>query len=98
MLSRFKIQGGTIMEILKVSSRSIPNSVAGAIAGVIREDGEVEVQAVGAGASNQAVKAIAIARGYLAPVGVDLVCIPAFVNVSIDGDERTAIKFIIEPR
>ncbi len=86
------------MEILKVSSRSIPNSVAGAIAGVIREDGEVEVQAVGAGASNQAVKAIAIARGYLAPVGVDLVCIPAFVNVSIDGDERTAIKFIIEPR
>lgn len=86
------------MEILKVSSRSVPNSVAGAIAGVIREDGEVEVQAVGAGASNQAVKAIAIARGYLAPVGVDLVCIPAFVNVSIDGDERTAIKFIIEPR
>ena len=59
------------MEILKVSSKSVPNSVAGAIAGVIREKGAVEVQAVGAGASNQAVKAVAIARGYLAPVGID---------------------------
>ena len=86
------------MEILKVSSKSVPNSVAGAIAGVIREKGSVEVQAVGAGASNQAVKAVAIARGYLAPVGIDLVCIPAFANVTIDGDERTAIKLIVEPR
>lgn len=86
------------MEILKVSSKSVPNSVAGAIAGVIREKGSVEVQAVGAGASNQAVKAVAIARGYLAPIGIDLVCIPAFANVTIDGDERTAIKFIVEPR
>ncbi len=86
------------MEILKVSSRSTPNSVAGAIAGVIREKGAVEVQAVGAGAANQAVKAVAIARGYLAPVGVDLVCIPAFANVQINAEERTAIKLIVEPR
>ena len=86
------------MEILKVSAKSIPNSVAGAIAGVIREKGSVEVQAVGAGASNQAVKAVAIARGYLAPSGIDLVCVPAFANVLIDSEERTAIKLIIEPR
>lgn len=86
------------MEVLKVSAKSIPNSVAGAIAGVIREKGAVEVQAVGAGASNQAVKAVAIARGYLAPAGVDLVCIPAFASVVIDSEERTAIKLIVEPR
>ena len=86
------------MEILKVSARSIPNSVAGAIAGVIREKGAVEVQAVGAGPSNQAVKAVAIARGYLAPAGIDLICIPAFANVEIDGEERTAMKLIVEPR
>ena len=86
------------MDILKVSSRSGPNSVAGAIAGVIREKGAVEIQAVGAGATNQAVKSIAIARGYLAPTGIDLICIPAFANVEIDGIERTAIKMIIEPR
>ncbi len=86
------------MEILKVSAKSVPNSVAGAIAGVIREQGAVEVQAVGAGASNQAVKAVAIARGYLAPAGVDLICVPAFVNITIDNEERTAIKLIVEPR
>lgn len=86
------------MEVLKVSSKSVPNSVAGAIAGVIREKGSVEVQAVGAGASNQAVKAVAIARGYLAPVGIDLICVPAFASINIDGEERTAIKFIVEPR
>ena len=86
------------MEILKVSAKSVPNSVAGAIAGVIREKGAVEVQAVGAGASNQAVKAVAIARGYLAPSGIDLICIPAFANVLIDSEERTAIKLIVEPR
>ena len=86
------------MEVLKVSSKSSPNSVAGAVSGVIRESGSVEVQAVGAGAANQAIKAIAIARGYLAPSGVDLVCIPAFVSVVIDGEERTAIKLIVEPR
>ena len=86
------------MEILKVSSKSSPNSVAGAVAGVIRETGSVEVQAVGAGAANQAIKAIAIARGYLAPTGVDLVCVPAFASVTIDGEERTAMKLIVEPR
>lgn len=86
------------MEVLKVSARSVPNSVAGAIAGVIREYGEVEVQAVGAGAANQAIKAIAIARGYLAPVDIDLVCTPAFATVSIGEEERTAIKLICEQR
>ncbi len=86
------------MEILKVSSKSAPNSVAGAIAGVIRETGTVELQAVGAGAANQAIKAVAIARGYLAPAGTDIVCIPAFASVTIDGEERTAIKLIVEPR
>ncbi len=86
------------MEILKVSSRSLPNSVAGAISGVIRENSAVEVQAVGAGAANQSIKAIAIARGYLAPLGIDMVCIPAFANVVIDGEERTAIKLICEER
>lgn len=86
------------MEILKVSSHSIPNSVAGAIAGVMRDKGEVELQAIGAGAANQSVKAIAIARGYLAPIGVDLICIPAFTNIVIDGEERTAIKLICEKR
>lgn len=86
------------MEILKVSSHSMPNSVAGAIAGVIRESGAVEVQAVGAGAANQAIKAIAIARGYLAPTGVDLVCVPAFATVVIESEEKTALKLIVEPR
>lgn len=86
------------MEILKVSSKSAPNSVAGAIAGVVRESGNVELQAIGAGAANQAIKAVAIARGYLAPGGTDIVCIPAFASVSIDGEERTAIKLIVEPR
>lgn len=86
------------MEILKVSSKSAPNSVAGAIAGVIREHGSVEIQAVGASAVNQAIKAIAIARGYLAPTGVELICIPAFVTVNIDGEERTAVKLIVETK
>ena len=86
------------MEILKVSSKSAPNSVAGAIAGVIRESGSAELQAVGAGAANQAIKAVAIARGYLAPSGIALVCVPAFVSVEIDGEERTAMRLIVEPR
>ena len=89
---------GESMEVLKVSAKSVPNAVAGAIAGVIREHGEVEVQAVGAGAANQAIKAVAIARGYLAPAGVDLVCIPAFANITIDEEDRTAIKLIVQPR
>jgi len=86
------------MEVLKVSAKSSPNSVAGALAGVLREHGVAEIQAIGAGAINQSVKAIAIARGFVAPSGVDLVCIPAFADVIIDGEERTAMKFIIQPR
>lgn len=86
------------MSLLKVSSRSNPNSVAGAIAGVVREKGIAEVQSIGAGALNQAIKAVAIARGFLAPIGIDLVCVPAFSEIIIDGDERTAIKLIVEPR
>ena len=84
------------MEILKVSSKSNPNSVAGALANVFREKGRVEVQAVGAGALNQAIKAIAIARGFMAPSGKNLVCIPAFQDISIGGEEKTAIKLIVE--
>ncbi len=86
------------MEVLKVSASSKPKSVAGALAAVLRERGSAEVQAVGAGAVNQAVKAIAITRGYVAPNGIDLVTIPAFAEIVIDGEERTAIKFIVEPR
>ncbi len=86
------------MDILKVSSNSVPNSVAGALAGVLREKGTAEMQAVGAGALNQAVKAVAIARGFVAPSGIDLICIPAFTDIQIDGEERTAIKLIVEPR
>ena len=82
------------MEVLKVSAQSNPKSVAGALAAVLRENGSAELQAVGAGAVNQAVKAIAIARGFVAPNGIDLVAIPAFVEIQIDGEERTAIKFI----
>ena len=86
------------MEVLKVSSKSVPNSVAGAIAGVIREKHCVELQAVGASAVNQAIKAIAIASGYLAPTGIELICKPAFVNVTIEEEDRTAIKIIVEDR
>ncbi len=92
------LKGGTEMEILKVSAKSNPNSVAGALAGVIRERGHAEIQAIGAGALNQSVKAVAIARGFVAPSGIDLICIPAFTDIQIDGEERTAIKLIIEPR
>ena len=87
-----------MMEVLKVSSKSIPNAVAGALAGVIREKREAEIQAIGAGAINQAVKAVAIARGFVAPSGIDIICIPAFTEISINGEERTAIKLIVEPR
>jgi len=86
------------MDVLKVSAKSNPNSVAGALAGVLRERGAAEIQAVGAGAINQAIKAVAIARGFVAPSGMDLVCIPAFTEISINGDERTAIRLIVEPR
>lgn len=86
------------MEVLKVASKSNPNSVAGALANTIREDGTVELQAVGAGAINQAIKSLIIARGYVAPAGIDLVCVPAFTEIEIDGEERTAVKLIVETR
>ena len=74
------------MEILKISAKSAPNAVAGAM------------QAVGAGAANQAIKSVAIARGYLAPIGIDLICTPSFASVEINGEARTAIRLIVEPR
>ena len=86
------------MEVLKVSTKSNPNSVAGALAAIIKENNIAEMQAVGAGAINQAVKAIAIARGFIAPSGKDIVCVPAFTDIVIDGEERTAIKLIVQPR
>ncbi len=86
------------MAVLKVRSKSDPNKVAGALAGTIREQGRAELQTIGAGALNQAIKSIAIARGFLAPSGIDLVCYPAFVDVEIDGQERTAIRLFVEPR
>ena len=86
------------MEVLKVSAHSQPKSVAGALAAVLRDKATAEIQAVGAGAVNQAVKAIAITRGFVAPNGIDLVVVPAFSEIEIDGQARTAIKFIVEPR
>lgn len=83
---------------LKVSAKSTPASVAGAIANTLRDGTRVEIQAVGAGALNQAVKAIAIARGYVAPTGKDLICVPAFSDVTIEGEERTAMKLYVECR
>jgi len=86
------------MVTLKVSSKSNPSSVAGALAGAIREEGKTEILTIGAGALNQAVKAIAIARGFVAPGGIDLICIPAFEDLVVEGEDRTAIKLIVEPR
>ena len=84
------------MEVLKISSKSNPNSVAGAIAGLVKETTRAEMQAIGAGALNQAIKAVAIARGFVAPSGKNLVCIPAFNDVIIEGQQKTAIKLIVE--
>ena len=85
-------------EVLKVSAKSRPSAVAGAIAGVVRENGRAEVQAIGAGATNQAIKAIAIAREYLLETNIDAVCIPAFIDVTIDNEDRTAIRLVVEQR
>lgn len=85
-------------EVLKVSTRSRPSAVAGAIAGVIRDSGMAEVQSIGAGATNQAIKAVAIARSYLNEEGIDIVCIPSFIDVAIDDEERTAIRLLVERR
>ena len=81
------------MEILKVSHSSRPQSVAGAIAAVVRERGTVELQAVGAAAVNQAIKAVAIARDYVASGGIDLVCTPGFVRIQVNEEEKTAMRF-----
>ncbi len=85
------------MTVIKVSAQSRTAAVAGAIAGVMREDNRVEVQAIGAGAVNQSLKAIIIAKGYLAEEGVNVVCSPSFVEVDIGGQERTAIRLLVEP-
>ncbi len=86
------------MDVLKISAKSSPNSIAGAIAGLVKENGKAEMQAIGAGAINQAVKAVAIARGFVAPSGVELVCSPAFTAVNIDNEDKTGIKFVVEPK
>jgi stage V sporulation protein S len=86
------------MDIIKVSANSRTAAVAGAIAGVIREHHRAEVQAIGAGAVNQAVKALVLAKGYLANDGIDVVCVPEFVDVDIDGKIRTAVKLVVAPR
>lgn len=85
-------------DVLKVSARSRPSAVAGAIAGVVRESGRAEVQAIGAGATNQAVKAVAIARDYLRETDIDAICLPAFIDVMIEDENRTAIRLIVEAR
>jgi len=84
------------MKLLKVSSTSRPNSVAGAIAGIIRSDGEVQIQTIGAGALNQTIKGIAIARGYIAPTGQEIVCIPFFKDIEVNGEVKTAIVINVE--
>jgi stage V sporulation protein S len=86
------------METLKVSAHSKTKALAGALAAVIRSEGVVELQAIGAGAVNQAIKAVAIARGYVAPNGINLIVIPSFVEIKIDNEERTAIRFTVESR
>ncbi len=86
------------MDIIKVSANSRTSAVAGAIAGVVREHKRAEVQAIGAGAVNQAVKALVLATGYLKGDEIYVVCVPEFVEVDIDGKVRTAIKLVVEPR
>jgi stage V sporulation protein S len=85
-------------DVIKVSAKSRSTAVAGAIAAVMREHHYAEVQAIGAGAVNQAVKALAIARGYLEGDKIDIVCTPYFTEVDIEGQERTAVRFVVEPR
>lgn len=86
------------MEILKVSSKSVPNKIAGAIAAEVKEFGKAEIEAIGAASINQAVKAIAIARGFVASTGIDLICSPGFTIINVNGEDKTAIKFFIGPR
>jgi stage V sporulation protein S len=84
------------MKLLKVSSKSKPNSVAGAIAGIIRTESKVQIQTIGAGALNQTIKGIAIARGYIAPTGQELVCVPFFKDIEVNGETKTAIVITVE--
>ncbi len=86
------------MNIIKVSANSRTAAVAGAIAGVMRESNYAEVQSIGAGAVNQAIKAVILAKGYLVNDGIDIVCVPEFVDVEIDSKVRTAIKLIVMPK
>jgi stage V sporulation protein S len=86
------------MDIIKVKANSRTAAVAGAIAGVMREHKHAEVQAIGAGAVNQAVKALVLAKGYLSEDGITIICAPEFVDVEIDGKIRTAIKLVVDPR
>lgn len=99
LIALFMKLKGAEMEELKVSSKTDVNSLAGAIAGNVKDNGKVTIKGIGAGAINQIMKAIAVARGYLASGGIDLICIPAFENISIEKNEtRTGIKVIAEPR
>lgn len=86
------------MEAIKVSSRSVPKSVAGAIAASLRENGTADVQAVGAGAVNQAVKAIAITRVFFEEENIEIVCLPSFSELDVNGEEKTGINFTVEKR
>ncbi len=86
------------MKILRVSSTTKPNSIAGAIAGIIREDGRVQIQTIGAAALNQTIKGIAIARGYIAPTGNEIVCVPFFKDIEVNGEIKTAIVLTVETR
>ncbi len=85
-------------DVLRVSATSSVGAVAGALAGTIRERGKAELHTIGAGALNQAVKAVAVARGYLAPSGYNLVCVPAFYDVMIDGEKKTGLKLLVMER
>ena len=87
-----------MVDVIRVAAQSRSTAVAGAIAGIVREQGRAEIQAIGAGAVNQAIKAVAIARGFLAVDGLDIICVPCFADVEIGGQERTAIRITVEPR
>lgn len=84
------------LKSLKVSGKSNPNSVAGAIAGILRDRTSIEIQTIGAAALNQAIKAVAIARGFLVPAGIDIVCVPSFSEVEVQGEDRTGIKLTVK--
>ena len=86
------------MDMIKVSATSRTSAVAGAIAGVVREHHRAEVQAIGAGAVNQAVKALVLATGYLKSDGIHVTCVPEFADVTIEDKIRTAIKLVVEPQ